>query len=55
MDSAQIAAYLLEQAQVVVVPGTAYGERTPGYVRVSLATAAEDLLRAADRLEAALR
>ena len=55
MDSAEIAAYLLEQARVVVVPGTAYGESTPGYVRVSLATAAEDLIKAADRLEAALQ
>lgn len=55
MDSAEIAAYLLEQAQVVVVPGTAYGESTPGYVRVSLATATEDLIKAADRLEAVLQ
>ena len=54
MDSTEIAAYLLERAQVMAVPGTAYGERTPGYVRVSLATATEDLIRAADRLEAAL-
>ena len=54
MDSTEIAAYLLEQAQVMAVPGTAYGERAPGYVRVSLATATEDLIRAADRLEAAL-
>ena len=54
MDSTEIAAYLLERAQVMAVPGTAYGERAPGYVRVSLATATEDLIRAADRLEAAL-
>ena len=55
MDSAAIAAYLLEEARVVVVPGTAYGEKGPGWVRVSLATAAEDLERAADRLAAALK
>jgi len=55
MNSAEIAAYLLEQAQVVLVPGNAYGEKEQPYVRVSLATAAEDLVRAADRLEAALR
>lgn len=54
MDSTEIAAYLLERAQVMAVPGTAYGECAPGYVRVSLATATEDLIRAADRLEAAL-
>ena len=55
MNSGEIAAYLLEQAQVVLVPGNAYGEKEQPFVRVSLATAAEDLVRAADRLEAALR
>jgi len=55
MSSGDIAAYLLERAQVVLVPGNAYGEKEQPYVRVSLATAAEDLVRAADRLEAVLR
>ena len=54
MDSAAVASWLLEEARVGVVPGTAYGEKEPGWVRVSLATAPEELSRAADRLEALL-
>ena len=54
MTAPELAAYLLEQARVVVVPGNAYGETKLPYVRVSLATTPEELARAADRLKAVL-
>ena len=55
MTAQELAGYILEQARVVVVPGDAYGEKHRPYVRVSLATAPEELARAADRLEALLK
>ena len=54
MSAPEVANWILEQAQVVVVPGNAYGQKDLPYVRVSLATAPEELNRAADRLEALL-
>ena len=45
------AAYLLDEAQVAVVPGTAFG--LAPYFRVSYATSTEALEEACDRIEAA--
>ena len=51
ISSAEYAQSLLDRAGVVVIPGSAYGERGEGYVRISLAAVADDRLREAmDRL-----
>lgn len=44
--------YLLDNAQVAVVPGSAFGME--GYVRISFATSTENLEKACDRIESAL-
>ncbi len=49
----QFTEYLLEKAGVAVVPGSAFG--APGYVRLSFATGMEQLQRAMERLESAVR
>ncbi|MGQ9598540.1 MAG: pyridoxal phosphate-dependent aminotransferase [Anaerolineae bacterium] len=43
MDSRTFAFKLLEEAQVAVAPGTAFGETARNYVRISLASSQEDL------------
>ncbi len=55
MNSSEIAAFLLQKAGVVVVPGIAYGENTCSCVRASLATAMPDLIEAAKRIRTALQ
>lgn len=47
-----LADYLLENAGVAVVPGSAFG--APGYFRISFATSMENLEKATDRIEKAL-
>ena len=47
-----VATYLLEQANVAVVPGVAFG--SPGYFRISYATSAELLTKACDRIAHAI-
>jgi aspartate aminotransferase len=44
----QFSEFLIEQAKVAVVPGSAFG--APGYVRISFATGMENLKRAMSRL-----
>ncbi len=44
--------YLIEQAGVALVPGSAFG--APGYVRISIATGMDKLSAALDRIEKAL-
>jgi len=48
----QLAEYLIEQAGVALVPGTAFG--LSGHVRLSIATSMTNLATALDRLEKAL-
>ena len=48
-DDVELADYLLEQAGVALVPGSAFG--SPGYMRLSFATSMEKLDDALDRLE----
>lgn len=50
--SGDLAMFLLEQAQVSVVGGDAFG--APGYIRISYATSEENLLEAIDRMRKAL-
>jgi aspartate/methionine/tyrosine aminotransferase len=52
-SSAELAAYLLDEAKVVTVPGEAFG--TPGFVRLSYALSMEQLQEGVARLQAALR
>ncbi|HLZ37981.1 MAG TPA: pyridoxal phosphate-dependent aminotransferase [Mycobacteriales bacterium] len=46
--SAELAELLLDEAEVAVVPGEAFG--TPGYLRMSCALSDEDLAEGADRM-----
>ncbi|MGP3561871.1 aminotransferase class I/II-fold pyridoxal phosphate-dependent enzyme [Geobacillus sp. BK01] len=48
-SAAEFAARLLDEAGVIVTPGTAFGSGGEGYVRVSLAAPLERLLEAAQR------
>jgi len=52
-SSAQLAAYLLDEALVVCVPGEAFG--TPGFVRFSYALAMDQLEEGVARVQTALR
>ena len=47
--SADLAEYILEQAEVAVVPGEAFG--SPGYLRLSYALGDEDLVEGITRLQ----
>ncbi|MBI2756629.1 MAG: pyridoxal phosphate-dependent aminotransferase [Chloroflexi bacterium] len=52
-SSDALAAYLLEEALVSIVPGEAFG--TPGFLRLSYALALDDLREGVARIQAALR
>jgi aspartate aminotransferase len=47
-DSAELASIILDEAEVAVVPGEAFG--TPGYVRLSYALGDEDLVEGISRI-----
>jgi aspartate aminotransferase len=49
----ELAEYLLNEADVAIVPGSAFG--LEGYFRMSYATSMENLVKAIDRIEAAFR
>jgi len=51
-DDLQLAEYLIEKANVAVIPGSAFGQ--PGYIRISFATSMENLEKALDRIKKAL-
>ncbi len=51
-DDVELAAYFLEEADVAVVPGTAFG--APGHFRVSYATSMEALQEAMSRIKGAI-
>lgn len=48
-SSADLAEYILEQAEVAVVPGEAFG--SPGYLRLSYALSDEDLVEGVGRIQ----
>lgn len=52
-DGMDLCMYLLEEAGVAMVPGSAFGN--PEHIRISYATSENDLHRAFDRMEAALK
>jgi aspartate/methionine/tyrosine aminotransferase len=47
--SAELASLILDEAEVAVVPGEAFG--TPGYLRLSYALSDEDLVEGVSRLQ----
>ena len=51
-DDAALCAYLLEEARVAVVPGSAFW--APGFMRLSYATSTENIQRALARIAGAL-
>ena len=55
MSSEKFARFLLEEAKVVVVPGSGFGKHGEGYIRISYATSYENLEEAMNRIEKALK
>lgn len=53
--SAEVARRLLEERQVAVVPGSAFGDAGEGFVRLSFSCSLEELSRGLDSLEAFFR
>jgi len=54
MSSEEFAMQMLEKARVVLVPGTAFGDNSEGYVRISYATSKEKLTEALTKIKNAL-
>ena len=54
MTSEDFAEWLLDNAKVVVIPGTAFGKQGEGWVRISYATEKEKLIEAMERMREAL-
>ncbi len=54
VSSMEFAEYLLNQAGVALVPGTAFGESGEGYVRLSYANSYENLIEACDKIKIAV-
>ena len=54
MSSEDFADWLLDNARVVVIPGTAFGKQGEGWVRISYATEKEKLIEAMVRMKEAL-
>lgn len=55
MKSEEFANRLLESKQVVVVPGTAFGDSGEGYIRISYATSLEVIEKGLNRIEEFVR
>jgi LL-diaminopimelate aminotransferase len=49
--SAEFAARLLEEIDIVVTPGSSYGKHGEGYIRLSLTTPDEQVEKGCQRLE----
>jgi len=54
MDSSEMCEYLLENAGVVGMPGTAYGEEAACFMRFSIANPTKDIEVAAERIRVAI-
>jgi aspartate aminotransferase len=50
MNSMEFADYILKDAHVALVPGTAFGQAGEGHVRLSFATSDEALEKAVERI-----
>ena len=54
-DSASFCQLVLDEANVVVSPGSSYGEHGEGYIRISLSTPDDRLREAINRIETSMR
>lgn len=54
MPSMEVAEYLLENAKVALVPGSAFGSEGEGYLRISYACSYEDIKEACARIKEAV-
>ena len=54
MSSADMANYLLEEAKIATVPGSAFGSQGEGYVRFSYACSYERIVEGMERMRKAL-
>jgi len=55
LSSAQLADYLLQEAGVALLPGTAFGEHGEGYLRLCYANSRENIQAALERMAEALK
>jgi len=55
MSSEEFAAFLVGEAHVTTVPGSAFGSYGEGYIRISYASAYEQLKKALDHIEQAVK
>lgn len=55
MSSEEFVAFLVKEAHVTVVPGSAFGSYGEGYIRISYAAAYEQLEKALNRIEKAVK
>jgi aspartate aminotransferase len=55
MDCRKLGDYLLNKAGVAVLPGTSFGRYGEGYLRLSFANSIENLKKALDRIDEALK
>jgi aminotransferase len=55
LTSEQFSEFLAKEAQVITVPGTAFGSCGEGYIRISYAAAYDQLEEALDRIEKAVK
>jgi aspartate/methionine/tyrosine aminotransferase len=53
-SSEEMAEYLMEEARVAIVPGTAFGPGGEGYIRISYAASYKDIERGMQRIKSAL-
>lgn len=54
MTSKEVAEYLLDNAKIALVPGSAFGSEGEGYLRISYATAYDQLVEACERIKKAV-
>lgn len=54
MKSAEVAAYLLEEAKIALVPGDVFGPGGEGYIRMSFANSYENVVEGCKRLQLAV-
>lgn len=54
LSAHEFTTYLLHEAQVAVIPGTAFGQHGEGHVRISYAISLDNLKRAAERIAQAV-
>jgi aspartate/methionine/tyrosine aminotransferase len=54
MDCRKLSDYLLNEAGVAVLPGTAFGKYGEGYLRLSFANSVENIRKALERISKAI-